>query len=55
MKMAQPNRKGRVKNGAAFFFLAYIFWVMTDQQKLKPYKTFDIINPVFFVSGADFC
>ena len=28
---------------------------MTDQQKLKAFKTFDIINPVSLVSGADFC
>jgi hypothetical protein len=27
----------------------------TIRQKLKAYKTFDIINPASLLSGADFC
>jgi len=43
----------RTRHYASFRY--WIARVMTDQQKLKDYKTLDIINTVSFVSGADFC
>jgi len=49
------EQKKQGQKRLCFFIFCLYFAVMTDQQKLKDYKTLDIINPVSFVSGADFC